>query len=330
LAEHVTDYQTAGPNKLGFERYYNYYPDLYQYNGNSYIPTTFPTALGLDWRSNFGRYLRSLSWNGTLADIVAERADGALLSFGWNGSQWVTDSDTAVTLTQSGDTFTLVDSDDTVETYALDTSTGKGTLTSIRTRNGYTQLLNYNSSKQPTSVTDSYGRTLGFGYQNGLLSTVTTPDGLVLTYGYIASGLTSGGALDLLASVSYSTNPATSQTYLYENTTTFPTALIGIVDENGDRFATWSYDGNGQVVSSQEGNGAELTSFSGYFPNVKATATNGLGQPTQSWFETIVGAPKIVEIDRKATATTTAASQFINYDTNARAKPTGMATQRLT
>jgi uncharacterized protein RhaS with RHS repeats len=84
-----------------------------------------------------------------------------------------------------------------------------GRLASIRSRNGYTQTLNYGGNNTLLSVTDSYGRSLGFGYNgSGGLQTVTTPDGTTLTYGYWAS------VANLLASVTYSTTPATSQTYL--------------------------------------------------------------------------------------------------------------------
>ena len=63
------------------------------------------------------------------------------------------------------------------------------------------------------TVRDSYSRSLQFTYENGLLQTLTTPDGLVLTYGYDSSGV-KPGVNDRLASVAYSTTPQTSQAYL--------------------------------------------------------------------------------------------------------------------
>jgi YD repeat-containing protein len=64
-------------------------------------------------------------------------------------------------------------------------------LTSVTARNGYTQTLTYNAGNQLVSVKDSYQRALSFTYTDALLNTVTTPDGLVLTYGYTASSTTS-------------------------------------------------------------------------------------------------------------------------------------------
>jgi len=152
------------------------------------------------------------------------------------------DTDVDLKLTQAGGTWTLTDRDDTVETYTAatamvgTTAVPYGWLASIQSRNGYTQTLSYSATDALLSVTDSYNRTLSFTYNAaGKLQTVTTPDGTTLSYGY------SAGTPTMLTSVTYSTTPATSQTYLYENAA-LPSALTGITDENGNRFAIWTYD----------------------------------------------------------------------------------------
>ena len=83
---------------------------------------------------------------------------------------------------------------------------------SITLRNGYKQTMHYTSA-QLSSVTDTYGRTLGLSYTSGLLTGLTTPDSLNLTYGFV--GFSSGG--HLLSTVGYNTSPATHQTYGYSN-----------------------------------------------------------------------------------------------------------------
>jgi RHS repeat-associated protein len=303
-AEAVTDYQTAGPNQLSFQRYYNFVPTFA--TGAALQPTTLATELGRNWRSNFDRYLRKVSSGSRLVAVVAERKDGRLLSFGRSGSGWASDSDVDVKLTESGSTFTVIDSDDTVEAYVSIGST-EALLSSIRARDGYTQTLRYNSGHQLVSVTDSYGRSLSFTYVSGLLSAVKTPDGLVLSYGYDKQ--------NRLTSVVYSTNPKTSQTYVYENSA-FPTALTGIIDEDGNRFATWAYDGLGRVVSSEHAGGADLTTIAFDDTTGSRTVTDPLGQQTVYQFTNLQGAPKVIEIDRVATATTAAAKQTIAYDAN--------------
>jgi YD repeat-containing protein len=303
MTETIIDYQTAGANKLGFTRHYNMLPN--SFTGVSGLPTILAATLGPNWRNNYDRYLQLASANNQLTAIVAERANGQLLSFGWNGSQWAGDSDVDVTLTQSGGNFVLVDTDDTVETYAP-VSAKEALLTSIQARNGYTQALQYNSSNQLASVTDTYGRSLAFTYQSGLLKTVTTPDGTVITFAYSAGGV--------LTSASYSTSPATTVAYRYENSS-FPSALTGIVDEDGNRFTTWTYDGSGRMTSSQHADGADLTNVS-YNSDGSRTVTNALGEQEVYKYTTLQGAPKLTEVDRLASSSTSAAVRYTTYDSN--------------
>ena len=188
----VTDYTSNGVNPLDFTRYYN--------SRTSASP--YAISLGGNWRDTYDRYLKVAS----STSVTGERADGEVLSFTLNGSFWQTDSDIDLTLTHSGSgtgsTWTLKGRDGTVETYTQ-LSTGEGLLSTIKALDGYTQTIHYNGANQLTSVTDSFNRTLTFTYQNGLLSTFTTPDGLVITYGYSSSGL-NPGVNDQFASISYS------------------------------------------------------------------------------------------------------------------------------
>jgi len=305
--QQVTDYETAGANRLSFVRYYNSYPLSID------APLTFAAALGLGWRSNFDRYLRLLPVNGQTVNVIVERQAGSQLIFGLNAGQWTTDSDVDLKLTRSGSTWTLIDASDTVETYTAITS-DEAVLSSIQARNGYTQTLHYNQNNQLVSVTDSYGRALAMTYQGNRLSSVTTPDALVVSYTYSATGL-SASPPDRLASVAYSTNPPTQQSYLYENAM-LPLALTGIVDENGNRFATWSYDNNsGLAMSSQHAGGADLTTVT-YDSSSTRTVTNALGGQETYTFTTLQGAQKLTQIQRLASPGVAAATRAFTYDSN--------------
>jgi len=295
----VSDYETAGPNKLVFTRYYNGLAN----------PTTFAASLGSHWRSNYDRYLRIASGS----SVTAERADGQVLAFTLSGGVWTSDSDVDLKLAQSGSTWTLIDNADTVETYATISAT-EARLTSIQARNGYTQTLSYNSGGQLVSVNDSYNRSLGFTYQNGLLQKVTTPDTLVLSYGYASSGVTAG-VLDRLASVSFSTAPQTSRSYTYD-APNLPFALTGVTDEDGNRFATWTYDQLGRGLISLMGTGALLTTIAYSDPDNSRTVTNALGEQEIYKFTLLQGVPKVTEIDRVATASLPAAKRTFTYDSN--------------
>jgi len=300
----VTDYATAGQNPLSFTRYYNSL-------GDSIYGDTFASTLGVNWRGTYDSYLHISPATGQATSVVAEFADGRVINFTLNGSTWTTDSDVDATLKQSGLTWMLQDQSDTVLVYTAN-NTGEGLLNSITLRNGYTQNLTYNGSQLQT-VTDTYGRQLGFSYySNGMLETVTTPDTLVLTYGFT---LATGG--NQLTSVSYNTTPVTSQTYVYE-TSALPFALTGIIDEDNNRFATWTYDSLGRGLTSQHGTGtstADLTTLT-YNSNATATVTNGLGVADTYTFTTLQGVPKVTQISRAATSTTVAATEAFSYDSN--------------
>jgi RHS repeat-associated protein len=293
LFETALDYQTAGPNQLAFSRFYNSLAD----------PNSRAVSLGRNWRSIYDRYL-------TISDegILAERTDGQELIFNSNGTNWISDADVDIQITQSNSDWILTNLDDSVETY-----NSAGFLVSIQARDGYLQTLQYDGNNHLLSVTDSFGRALQFTYQSNLLQTVTAPNGLILTYAYTSSGQTPG-ALDRLASVSYSTSPQTSQSYLYENSS-FPFALTGLIDENGARFASWTYDSSGRANSSQHAGGTALTLI-GYNPDGSVSVTNSLGQVLVYKFTPILGVPKVSEIDRLASATVPAAAMTYSYDTN--------------
>jgi Domain of unknown function (DUF6531) len=88
LFEPVADYQTFGPNKLGFTRYYN----------SLGASNTLATTLGTKWRSNYDRYLQIPS----ASSVIAERPDGQQVSFTLTNGAWTTDTDVDLKLTNSG------------------------------------------------------------------------------------------------------------------------------------------------------------------------------------------------------------------------------------
>jgi len=294
--DQVTDYETVGPNKLSLIRYYN---------SMSPPGSTSATSMGTNWRTNYDRYLHVYS-----AGVVAERPDGQQIGFTSSSGTYTPDTDVDLALANpSGSTWTLTDHDDTVETYTV--SSGLGTLNSIKKRGGYLQAIGYSSS-QISYVSDSYSRTLGFSYTGGLITGVTTPDSLTLSYGYVA--FASAGT-NLLSTVTYNTSPATHQTYLYENAS-YPYALTGITDENGKRYATWGYDSNGRGILSQLSGAVNYTSVYYNDANGNRVVKGPLGIVETYKFSTLQGVPKVREIDRAANGTVAAASETFAYDSN--------------
>jgi len=268
----------------------------------SYSRALYPTLMGPNWRTNYDRYLRVVS----SSLVAAERPDGRVVNFKLVSSVWTPDTDVDFKLTNSGSTYTLTSPNDTVETYSV--TSGKGTLSSIALPDGYTQTMNYTSGVL-TSVSDSYSRSLTFTYTSGMLTGVSTPDALVLTYGY-----TTTGGQSLLTSVSYNTSPTTSQTYVYANTE-LPFALTSITDENGNTFASWTYDGYGRCTMSEHAGGADEVQVA-YNSSGTVTVTNPLGEQDTYTFTTLQGVSKVSKIQRAASSPVAAATRNFTYDSN--------------
>jgi YD repeat-containing protein len=294
--QEAVDFRSNGTNVLEFVRYYN---SQAQYAGK----------MGIAWRHNFERQLVFV----TSSKIYALRADGRQLTYNKSGSVWTTDTDVPQTLTQSGSTYTLTDTDDTQETY-----NSSGQLTAVTQRNGYVQTLTYTSGKL-TSVSDNQNRSLSFAYDSdGFLETMTDPDGEVYTYGYVDAYPSGWGTtLKLISTVTYPNNPSEANpvvTYHYEDAD-LPTYLTGITDERGNRYATWEYNSAGQVITSEHAGGADLTDVA-YNTNGTKTVLGPLGEEITYTFSVIKSAPKVTREDRAAFGTTPAANRQYTYDTN--------------
>lgn len=133
----------------------------------------------------------------------------------------------------------FVTADDAVELYVPTSPIPPSTttigatlnLTKITERNGRVTTISRNTTGEITKVTGPFGHELTFSYPSGV-TRMTTPDGGVYSYSAISGG---GNPLDV-------TYPDGSlRRYLYELPTTTGYGVSGIVDESGNRFATFGY-----------------------------------------------------------------------------------------
>ena len=221
-------------------------------------------SFGASWTHNFGARVQVVS--PTVAQAI--RGEGKVLTFRLSAGIWQGDSDVnarLAALTDAGGSLTgwrLTNGLDGAETYGAD-----GRLLTIATRAGLTQSLTYGTSALLVSVSDPFGRKLSFTYDaQNRVATATDPAGGKFTYGYDAN--------NNLTSVAYPNGGTRS--YVYESTA-FPHAMTGLIDEKGVRFATWSYSAQGLAVSAELAGGVQRHAFSYDFFNGVSTDTDALG-----------------------------------------------------
>jgi RHS repeat-associated protein len=210
------------------------------------------------WRHTYARRIVALDGN-TAAMAVAQREDGDLRYFDTAGSERFNADGAAAQLQRIVDGGgTLTGWRYTTQDVEVELYNAAGQLLSVATPDGLVQTLAYSDGSTPASVagqpgllisvSDAFGRTLRLTYDSlAGLSTVTDPAGNVYRYQYDSGRR--------LSQVTYPDQ--TQRTYVYENAA-FPFLLTGIVDENGKRFATYTYDAAGHAESTQHAAGAGL------------------------------------------------------------------------
>ncbi len=229
----------------------------------------FGPNIGLSqWMTNWQRGLDTSAVSSATPQMSALREDGSAVAFNGNGTAWtaIGSQDTLQTVTDTGGNTTgwqyVVAGTGVVETYDA-----AGKLQSVRERNGRTTTLSYNAANQLTKVTAPSGRSLSFAYgKQNRVASVSAPDGAITKYGYNLRGM--------LSTVSHP--DGTTRQYVYENSR-FPTAVTGVVDENGNRYATYAYDDQARATSSTLAGGANQYRFQ-YGDNYQTTVTDPTGK----------------------------------------------------
>ncbi len=240
--------------------------------------------------------------------ITATRPDGRAAYFRLTNSAWVNQQAGGDILTQiSGGTgWQLTTSEDVIETYNT-----SGKLLSITDRNDRTQTLSYDANGRLTTVTDDTGRTLSFTYDgSSRINTMTDPANGVTQYTYDTTGN--------LTSVIYPDGKTRTYHYneqAYTGNANLPNALTGITDENGVRFATYTYDTQGRAVVTEHAGGALRYSFS-YNADRTTTITDPLGSAYIHKFHFILGLAKSTGQSQPAGSGCSAASSNTTYDVN--------------
>lgn len=242
------DFYSAGGLQL--DRHYNSYESVGR------------ISLGLGWHLSYDRHVEAIV--GSQYDMIVTRQDAKRLRFKKVDGQWIAEVGVSDALIEQHDNdgvrlgFVFKPSDGLSSEF-YDAS---GALTHIEWNDGRYVQLQYSDASTPVAiapslgyligVVDGGGRSLGFAYSGNKLARVILPDGSELQYQYDSSGLLGG--------IKYSDGTVKAYAYneqAYTSNSPLTAALTGVVDERGDRYATYVYEKSGRAISTFHGPGYE-------------------------------------------------------------------------
>lgn len=305
------DYPGDGADSLRFIRTYNsgLWPEWDAPSaGHNAI-----SRMGPNWRSNFDAWI-SVSGAGRFTTAYANRPDGRTIYFKLSQNAFKADTDIVDRLEQltgtggqlTGWRYTAGATGD-VETY-----NALGRLVSIQSRSGKVLSLQYDGSERLSLVADAFGRTLSFAYDaSNRLATVSDPAGNVYTYTY--------NNTNNLLSVNRPNSAAL--TYVYGEQAS-PYVLTGIIDENNSRFATYKYNADGRVTSTEHAGGIDKYWFSyekpaGIYTNALTTVTDPLGETRLYTLATVQGVSRLAGVSQPCSGGCMGGgAQSLTYDAN--------------
>lgn len=307
-----TDIAESGSSPLGFTRYYNHF--------NSDIG-----ELGVNWRHQYQRsvFITDIDTSQPPSALTAKiyRQDGIRIVGTLTSGVWQTEADmlgyqlSPIYSTNTGLAgWTLKTPSDDIETYDA-----AGRLKLITSPHSEAkQTLAYDTSGRLATVTDQGGRKLSFTYDaNNRINTVTDPSGKTVQYAYDGN--------NNLQTVTYpvvSGNAAQIRSYIYGEASATagvsrPNYLTGIGDENGARFANFSYDTTGRAISSEHAGSANRTSFT--FNGSSTVITDAINSARTYSYTLVQQVPRLSSISQPGGAGCSAASNVVGYDANGNA-----------
>jgi RHS repeat-associated protein len=305
-----TDYAAAGASPLKFTRIYN----SRSYFRTPDYPEVQSSVLGEQWGSNYDRQFYAINSAYTMAIIV--RPGRIIKHFAPDGREIASPTRSRERLEKilngsglSG--WRYFTAEDTTEIYDV-----SGKLLSITDRRGIAQTFSYSDANTPVEVApsagllirvqDSFGRVLAFAYDGGnRLISLTDPAGNLYGYEYDAIG-----NLEFV-NLPADSGAAVRRQYHYEHPT-FKSALTGITDEHGVRYATYTYDAQGRANSSEHADGADTTTLT--FGANNTTVTNALGGTRTYQFANVAGVLRNTSITRTCSDCAGNATTSNTYD----------------
>ncbi len=283
----------------------------------------FDIPYGRGWQLSYGMHLTAAG------GVTISRPTGRLVQFAASGTAWISWPDSKANLVEVKDAsnvrtgWKFVDGElGQVEAYAADglpraITTVDGSFTTLSYADGSAAganggVLEGTATPVPRgaliSATNHFGVALKFFYDTGFrLVRALLPDGSAVRYSYDARGN--------LASVTYPGTPAGAvRTFLYENAT-FPYALTGVIDESGNRYATYGYDTTGQANTTEHAGGADRYTL--VLGATSTTVTDPLGSARVYGFANTFGSALRTSLSQPGGSGCGPSASALTYDANA-------------
>lgn len=275
-----TDFTVPGSPWLSFSRYYNSQP-----------ARAIGPSMGIRWRHSFDYALQVGSGN-VLSFL---RPDGSVRVF---NSLAGADADT------QGYVDYVLDSNGGVVGYTLHDENGRtelytksGAISRIDFREGGFVAFNYapGTTARPTHVTDHFGRSLAFTYDNlSRVTKVTTPSGAAYTYTYdnfdrLTRRTAPGSQTRIYGYDASGANPTTAQRGL----------LTSISDETNTIVGRYYYDTKSRAIRTEGAAGTEKYLLS--YTTGATPVTHPLGATTSMTVATVLGTPRVVSTSTSCT-----------------------------
>ncbi|MES9994269.1 MAG: RHS repeat-associated core domain-containing protein, partial [Candidatus Thiodiazotropha sp.] len=174
----------------------------------------------------------------------------------------------------------------------------------------------YDDEGRLETITHSNGQQLSFNYNpDGKIDRVVAPTDQTYNYGYDAIG--NLVSVTYPAAASENPNDTATREYLYEDSR-HPHHITGIIDETGERYASYAYDDEGRTILSEHGDGGERVEVLGYGDSVRTR--NALGKETVYQFGTSGSDAgmmrQLLSVDGEASASCIASNSSYSYDQN--------------
>ncbi|GAB1270328.1 hypothetical protein NBRC116493_35820 [Aurantivibrio infirmus] len=272
---------------------------------NLILSRTYNSVKG-EWLFNFETSVQQ-GGNGA---VFVSRANGESLVFTESNGVYTGYADSSTILRRLDDNGILLGWELQEENANTLTYDAEGRLARVVYKSGDEQFLSYDEIGQLAVIESNRDGDISFTWSYGKVVNVEVPGNINYQYSYDTND-------NLIARTESENNvELASVIYHYENTS-FPNALTGITDENGVRFATWTYDVQGRANSSQRSGGVENVTIDyanlEHSTDPRVVVTSELGKQTTYHFQIIAGERKKVLVEGHQSSGCEAANKNYSY-----------------